>query len=412
MVGLLTALRGTDLNSRLEREGRLLAESSGNNVDIALNFVPELDRDVLIDGYRKVLASLYGPDLRSYFARCRTLVARLGRWPRPQRGPSRAELLALLRSLRLQLFSRQGPAYAAFLAHTLLTRPMGLAKAIRLAIKGLHLQRFTAQMLATHAFRATALEGYERAEGLLERAVTARARLRRTIERHVIRTTRRLRRRYRRLRPEFRQGLLPDRMVIESALRELVREVSSHELVKRWIPRFETTFSNDTWRRAIETEGYEPFGGSVPVTESSIVSLAPLVADGRLRRAVEGFFRELGVRVVTTGEQLACLGQDRLEQIHGLAEAPERLRSYLHAMGQRIDTLVVPVADELAGLSGRVQILAAKAADRASGVPRLVCIRLEGSRREVRTRLIELGIALTGDADRAEAASDRALALT
>jgi radical SAM superfamily enzyme YgiQ (UPF0313 family) len=411
MVGLLTALRGTDLYLRLESEGRLLAESSGNNVEIALNFVPELDREVLIDGYRKVLANLYGPDLRTYFARCRTLVARLGHWPRPRRGPSRAELLALIRSLRLQLFSRQGPAYAAFLAHTLFTRPMGLVKAIRLAIKGWHLQRFTAQMLATHAFRKSAVEEYERTEGLLERGASVREGLRRKIERQVIRTTRRLRRRYRRLRPEFRQGLLPDRAAVECALRELVREVSSHELVRRWIPRFESAFSNDSWRLAIEAEGYEPVGGSEPVRESRIVSLAPLVADGRLRRCVERFFRELGVRVVTTGEQLAGLGQDRLEQIHGLAEAPERVRSYLHSTAQRIDTLVVPVAGELGDLGSRVQLLAAAAADRASEVPRLVCIRLEGSRREVRTRLIELGVTLTGNAARAEAASDRALAL-
>jgi hypothetical protein len=411
MVGLLTALRGTNLYSRLEREGRLLAESSGNNVEIALNFVPELDRDVLVGGYRKVLESLYGPDLRTYFARCRTLVARLGHWPRPRRGPSRAELLALIRSLRLQLFSRQGPAYVAFLAHTLLTRPMGLVKAIRLAIKGWHLQRFTAQMLAADAFRATALEGYDRAEGLLERAATASERLRRKIERQVSRTIRRLRRRDRRLRPEFRQGLLPGRRAIETALRELVREVSSHELVKRWIPRFENSLSSNALRQAIETEGYEPFGDSASITESSMVSLVPSVADGRLRRCLECFLRELGVRVMTTGEQLAHLGQDRLEQIHSLAEAPERLRSYLHAMGQQIDTLVVPVSGELGELGNKVQLLAATAADRASRVPRLVCLRLEGSRREVRTRLIELGITLTGNANRAEVASDAALTL-
>jgi hypothetical protein len=401
-AGILTALRGTDLYFRLKREGRLLEESSGNNVEIALNFVPELDRGVLKDGYRKVLASLYGPDLRTYFARCKTLVARLGDWPRPRRGPSRAELLALIRSLRLQLFSRQGPAYAAFLAHTLFTRPKGLGKAIRLAIKGWHLQRFTAQMLAADAFRATALEGYERAERLLERAATASERLRWKTERQVSRTIRRLRRRYRRLRPEFRQGLLPDRGAIESALRELVREVPSHGLVKRWIPRFEASLSSDTLRQAIETEGYEPLGDSASIVESSIVSLVPSVADGRLRRCLECFFRELGVRVMTTGEQLANLGQDRLEQIHGLAEAPERLRSYLHAMGQRIDTLVVPVAGDLEELGTKVQLLAATAADRASRVPRLVCLRLEGSRREVRTRLIELGITLTGNVARAE----------
>jgi radical SAM superfamily enzyme YgiQ (UPF0313 family) len=411
MVGLLTALRGTDLYSRLESEGRLLAESSGNNVEIVLNFVPELDRDVLVDGYRRVLESLYGPDLRTYFARCKTLVARLGHWPRPKRGPSRAELLALVRSLRLQLFSRQGPAYASFLAHTLLTRPMGLVKAIRLAIKGWHMQRFTAQVLAADAFRETALEGYERAEGLLERAATASERLRRTIEQQVLRTIRQLHRRYRRLRPEFRQGLLPDRRAIESALRELVREVSSHELVKRWIPRLGTSFSRETLRQAIEAEGYKPFGDSASILRSSIVSLVPSVADGRLRRCLECFFRELGVRVVTTGEQLASLGHDRLKQIHSLAEAPERVRSYLHSLSQRIDTLVVPVAGELGDWGNKVQLLAATAADHASGVPRLVCISLEGSRREVRTRLIELGIALTGDAARAELACDTALTL-
>jgi radical SAM superfamily enzyme YgiQ (UPF0313 family) len=411
MVGLLTALRGTNLYARLEREGRLLEESSGNNVGFALNFVSELDRIVLIDGYRKVLASLYGPDLRTYFARCRTLLAGMGHWPRRRGSPSRAEILALIRSLRLQLFSRQGPAYAAFLAHTLFTRPMVLGMSIRLAIKGWHLQRFTAQMLAAEAFRTTALEGYERAEGLLERAATPSERLRRKTERQVIRTIRRLRRRYRRLRPEFRQGVLPDRRAIESALRELVREVASHELVERWIPRFETSFSSSTLLQAIETEGYEPFGDSASMMQSSMVSLVPSIADGRLRRCLECFFRELGVRVMTTGEQLANLGHDRLEQIHGLTEAAERLRSYLHVMGQRIDTLVVPVTGELGELGEKVQLLAATAANRASRVPRLVCLCLEGSRREVRTRLIELGITLTGNAARAEVASDAALTL-
>jgi radical SAM superfamily enzyme YgiQ (UPF0313 family) len=411
MVGLLTALRGTNLHSRLESEGRLLAESSGNNVEIALNFVPELDRKVLLDGYCRVLGSLYGPDMRSYFARCRSLVARLGHWPRPTRGPSRAELLALIRSLRLQLFSRQGPAYAAFLAHTLLTRPMGLVKAIRLAIKGWHLQRFTAQMLATHSFRKAAVEGYGRAERLLDRAVTLRKRLRPTIERQVMRTIQQLRRRYRRLQPEFRQGLLPGREAVERSLRELTREVAGHELVQRWIPRFRTSFSDESWRDALETAGYRPWMEGPTGEATPTVAMVPLVEDGSRRRSVERFFRELGVRVVTTGEQLADLGQDRLERILALADASERVKSYLHSIARRIDTLVVPMSGEPGDFGGRVQLLAAKVADHASDVPRLVCIRLEGSRREMRARFIELGIALTGDAARAEAATDAALAL-
>ena len=412
MVGLLTALRGTDLYDRLEREGRLLDESTGNNVEIALNFVPELDRKVLIDGYRRVLATLYGPDLRAYFARCRTLLSRLGRRPRAPRKPSRAELLAGVRSLRLQLFSRQGPAYAAFLAHTLLTRPSRLGEAMRMAIKGWHFQRYTEQTLAAHAYREAALEGYEHAEGLLERAVAAHDRLRRTVEREVARTIRRMRRRYRRLRPEFRHGLTPDRATVESALRELIPEVSVHDLVRRWVPRLHAALSGPTWSHALAAEGYAPASGPASAMAAPTVAMAPLVEHARLRRSLERFCRELGVRVVSTGEQLASLGHEQLERIYALAEAPERLDSYLRAVvARRIDTLVVPVGEEVDGLGVRVQLLAAAAAGRASELPRLACIRLEGSRRELRTRLIELGVALTGDPARAELACDRALAL-
>jgi len=403
MVGLLTAIRGTDLYARLEREGRLLAESSGNNVEIALNFVPELDRDELISGYRHVLSSLYGPDLRAYFARCRTLLRRLGRRARPRRRPTRGELLALVRSLRLQLFSRQGPAYAGFLARTLLTRPSQFGEAVRMAVKGWHFQRFTAQTLATHAYREEALAGYERVEGLLERAVAAHGRLRRRVERQVLKAIRRVQRRYRRLRPEFRHGLLPDRAAIENALQGLAREVAGHDLVQRWVPRFRAAFSVEGWRAALEAAGYAPFGEGTD-REFATVAVAPVVESGRLRRSLEHFFHELGVRVVTTGEQLAHLGQERLERIHSLAGAPERVKSYLDAVAQRIDTLVVPLAD---GVADRAQLLTS----RAARLPHLVCVRLEGGRREMRTRLVELGVALTGDPRRAEAACERALAL-
>lgn len=420
MVGLLTAIKGTDLYARLGREGRLLDESSGNNVEVILNFVPELDRQVLIDGYREVLRSLYGPDLRSYFARCKTLLRRLGRRnpgpDRPWRKPSWRELLALVRSLRRQLFSRQGPAYAGFLAHTLFTRPKHFDKAVRLAIKGLHFQRYTEQTLATHAYREEASEGYRQAAGLLDRAVAAHGRLRRRVEHQVAKTIRRIRRRYRRLRPEFRQGLLPDRGAVESALKELVHEIPGRELIEHWTPRFRSTFSADTWRRTLEAVGYEPSAGPVDAAATpegeprTTVTLAPLLVEGRLRRSLEHFFRQLGLGVVTTGEQLASLGHEGLERIHGL-DAPERVRSYLQALAQGIDTLVVPMGRQLDTLGDRVQLLAARAADHAPGLPRLACVRLEGGRREMRAHLIELGTALTGDRDRAEAASEHALAL-
>jgi len=407
MVGLLTALRGTNLYARLEREGRLVAESTGNNVEIALNFEPELDREVLVDGYRRVLSTLYAPDLRAYFARCRTLLGRLGRGPKTNRRASRAELRAALRSLRLQLFSPQGPAYAVFLAHTLFTRPTLFGQAIRMAVKGWHFQRYTEQTLAAHAYREAALDGFARAEGLLERAAAAHGRLRRRVERQVRRAFARIARRYRRLRPEFRQGLLPDRSAVEGALRALVQEVAQHDLVRRWVPRLRDSFSAESLPPALAEAGYARTDGSSPAACPWTVAVAPTVETGRLRRTLEQFFRELGVRVVTTGDQLAHLGQEGLERLHALGDARERVTGYLRAVAERVDTLVVPIASELGELGGKAQLLAARAGE----LPRLVCIRLEGSHREVRARLIELGVALTGDAARAELASERALAL-
>src|SRR5207247_539782 len=52
MVGILTALPDTQLWRRLEKEGRLLTTSSGNNTDGSLNFVPKADARTLIEGYR------------------------------------------------------------------------------------------------------------------------------------------------------------------------------------------------------------------------------------------------------------------------------------------------------------------------------------------------------------------------
>jgi len=61
MVGLLTALRGTRLYQRLNLEGRLVGEPSGNNTAIALNFTPHMDAATLISGYQSILNAIYSP---------------------------------------------------------------------------------------------------------------------------------------------------------------------------------------------------------------------------------------------------------------------------------------------------------------------------------------------------------------
>ncbi len=406
MVGLLTALRGSHLYTRLEREGRLLFESTGNNVEITLNFEPELDRDVLIEGYRRVLSALYGPRLESYFARCQTLLARLGSRPPRRRRTTRAEIMGFFRSVWLQLLSRQGPAYAKFLARIVLTHPSRFPEAARMTIKGWHFQRFTQQMLAAHAFRAEALEAYGRVEALAERAAVGSPRERAAVGRLAAQARKRLRLLHRRLRPEFRSTLLLDRAAIETALRELAREAVGLDLVRRWTPRFRHWFAGAAWRRALQWSGYAPAKLEACADSAPTVALAPIVEQGRLRRSLEGLFRELGVQFETTCDQLFLLGEEGLAMIDALVEPEARLRQYLRAIAQRVDLLVVPLSEGSDANGDYFQVLATRGAE----LPRLVCVGLEGGRRELRHRLIELGTALTGDLARAEDATDRACA--
>lgn len=405
MVGLLTALRGTDLYARLEREGRLLAESSGNNVEVTLNFRSELDRELLISGYRRVLSTLYDESLENYFERCWTLVDRLGERPRPRRAVGATELLAVARSLRRQLFSRQGPAYLKFLLRTLIHRPGRLELAIRLAIKGLHCRKFTVQMLAAHEYRDAALAGVRDVEALAARA--AAGGLGKALARTASRARRRIRRLHRRLRPEFRAGLLPDRGCIEMEIEDCVREVHGLGLLQRWTPRVRQWFAEAPWLGTLLAHGYEPAARSFDPSTSPTVTLAPVVELGRTRRALENYFRELGVRVVSTSDQLATFGHERLERLAHGADPAAALLAYLSVVGRRIDAVLVPLTAELAPAGGRVQWLSPG----ASALPPIIAFPIDAGRRRLRANLVELGERLTGDTARAELAFERAFAL-
>lgn len=410
MVGLLNAIRGTDLYTRLEAEGRLLEESTGNNVEVRLNFQPELDPEVLVRGYRRVLDTLYDPGLKNYFERCWTMLANLGDTAVPRRRVRWVEVRALLASLVRQLPSRQGPAYLRLLGRTLLRRPKLLAEAVRLGIMGWHFRRYTEQTLAAHEYREAALAGYDRIEeeALAEGAATGRAA--RALARQRDTALAGLRRLYRRLRPEFRRGLLPDWRWIHDAIHDCVREGAALELLARVRPALRQWFHDASWLAALKAEGYALVERwrEGPVRA---VAVAPLVEHGRLRRSLELFFHEIGVQVVTVTEQVAHLGHDKWERLAHGGDPAGRLLDYLRSLGRRVDTLVVPLSEGLGEMGERAQVLVDRAAGAAADLPRLLCLRVDRSRRQLRDSLEEVGVALTGDRVRVEAALDRAMAL-
>lgn len=74
MVGLLSALPDTQLWRRLEKEGRLIGDSTGNNTDATLNFVPKMNQTVLVDGFKSILKNIYSP--KEYYSRALDCLSR------------------------------------------------------------------------------------------------------------------------------------------------------------------------------------------------------------------------------------------------------------------------------------------------------------------------------------------------
>lgn len=67
MVGLLNAPHGTKLYQRLLKEGRLLSAMSGDNTDFSMNFIPTMNTEILVKGYRTILKTIYSP--KHYYQR-------------------------------------------------------------------------------------------------------------------------------------------------------------------------------------------------------------------------------------------------------------------------------------------------------------------------------------------------------
>jgi len=141
MVGLLNAIPNTQLWRRLKAEGRLLKASLGNNTVADLNFIPRMDTQQLLDGYRRILQTIYTP--REYFQRASDFLSQLGSGSRSPLVLS--DVMALGRSLWRQGFrSNYRQEYWKFLVQAVGRHRRHFSKAITLAIMGHHFFELTA----------------------------------------------------------------------------------------------------------------------------------------------------------------------------------------------------------------------------------------------------------------------------
>jgi radical SAM superfamily enzyme YgiQ (UPF0313 family) len=143
MVGLLNALPETQLWKRLEREGRLLGEASGNNTTCTFNFKTRMDPALLIQGYQTIMRTIYSP--REYYQRALDSMKRTAQqFSEPQHYNAINAVTSLTRVLlRLGVLDGERKEFWRFITKTLITHRDRLAESLRLAAMGYHFRKLS-----------------------------------------------------------------------------------------------------------------------------------------------------------------------------------------------------------------------------------------------------------------------------
>jgi radical SAM superfamily enzyme YgiQ (UPF0313 family) len=159
MIGLLCALPGTALSRRLEREGRLRELPSGDQFERP-NFIPAMDEEVLLRGYRRLMAETFSAE--GYYHQCVLLLDQVALRRRPMRQGS---LRALARAVwRIGVRGARRGSFWRLLGRGLMRGPAAASQAVMLAIIGEHMIRYTNEVVLPRIDQALADLAAERAE--------------------------------------------------------------------------------------------------------------------------------------------------------------------------------------------------------------------------------------------------------
>jgi len=140
MVGLLNAPRGTRLYQRLKKENRLLMDSSGDNTDCSINFIPKMNYETLINGYKHILNTIYSP--KQYYERNKIFLKEYK--PQRKRAPQLHlhNLWPFLKSMWFLGIKEKGRGYYwKLFVSTLLRHPRSFPLSMSLAVYGFHFRK-------------------------------------------------------------------------------------------------------------------------------------------------------------------------------------------------------------------------------------------------------------------------------
>jgi len=137
MVGLLNAPKNTVLYKRLKAENRLTAESSGNNTDSSMNFVPIMNHQELLEGYKKIIQNIYSA--KPYYKRIRQFLLNYNKLHAGRQTRDFPFLLGFIKSvIIIGILSKGRSEYWKLLIWTLFKRPALITDALTFAVYGYH----------------------------------------------------------------------------------------------------------------------------------------------------------------------------------------------------------------------------------------------------------------------------------
>ena len=143
MVGLLSALPDTQLWRRLEKEERLLDVSTGNNTDCTINFIPKMNTETLVEGYKRILRNIYSP--AEYYHRALDCLSRFHKnRVEPRAGNLAQDAKALIRLvLTLGVKDSARWQFWKYLYRLLRYHPRDVTHGLTLAAMGYHFRMIT-----------------------------------------------------------------------------------------------------------------------------------------------------------------------------------------------------------------------------------------------------------------------------
>ena len=140
MVGLLNAPRKTKLYERLEKEGRIIDDWTGDNTDCSMNFVPKMNKQILMKGYQSILNGIYAS--KPYYERIISFLKTFDPSLRSHGRLSFNGLKAFFKSVVIiGILKKNRKYYWKLLFWSLLHKPETFSMAVTYSIFGYHYRK-------------------------------------------------------------------------------------------------------------------------------------------------------------------------------------------------------------------------------------------------------------------------------